>query len=554
MPSSRCAKTRGVKGLEDKAFALFLQQVGDLTPAQFKALVKSYAGQSGQDARRVWETSVYAVSEQHLADLGVNRACPGCGSVAVVHNGLTEAGVQRFHCQDCGKSFTRFTGTLLEKSRYPWDVWVEVLKMTLADESLQDIKTVLERDFGCDGINIKTVFSMRMKLIHAMAAVEPPELHGVVQMDESFLRESQKGNNRVLVSYVKGLERVPRYGYHPSKLGTMGAEFAAILTAVDDRGFCVCKVVSLGKVLPGHVVDLYEQHCSSVTYLCSDANAIYGQACDLLDIPHYVRPSNYTKVIERAGYLRSESGKPSEERRQHNRRLLERLYRDGEIDYITHREDLTYAEFEKVKKKHGLSLARANELHKDIKRMLEKKMTNVATKYLPDYIGFFTFRRNWRMAHGHSPANREDAAVILGELLTGHVTLTRPELEKVKLTIPKPSGASAYILKMKTAAARRLTANKYFKFDAEDVPSFNTRNILKDAPMSRLKEIAKAHKIKNYTTMSRWNLTYAISRLPDIREIVVYLITRDRHYDIADEDIKYLTSLCYKRPGADEDA
>ena len=102
-----------------------------------------------------------------------------------------------------------------------------------------------------------------------------------------------------------------------------------------------------------------------------------------MDIPHYVRPSNYNKVLERAGYLTAESGKPQEERRRHNRALLERLYRQGEIDYITHREDLTYAEFEKVKQKHSLSLARVNELHKDIKLMLEKRMTNVSTKYLP---------------------------------------------------------------------------------------------------------------------------------------------------------------------------
>lgn len=210
---------RAVKQMDEKQFSLLLGQISDLTPAQFKQLVKSYAGQSEQDAKRVWDASVYAVSEQHLADLGVNRACPGCGSVAVVHNGLTDAGVQRFRCQDCGKNFTRFTGTLLEKSRFPWEVWVEVLKMTLSDSSLADIKNVLEQDFGCEGIDIKTVFAMRMKLIHAMATVEPPKLIGVIQMDESFLRESQKGHNLELVSYVNGLERVPRYGYHPSKLG-----------------------------------------------------------------------------------------------------------------------------------------------------------------------------------------------------------------------------------------------------------------------------------------------------------------------------------------------
>lgn len=244
-----------------------LGQVGELSPAQFKTLVQIYAEQSGQDINRVWNNAVYSTSERHLIAAGVNRACPRCGSVAVVHNGVSKAGIQSLLCRDCCKSFTRFTGTFLEKSRFPWEVWVEVLRMTLNDDSILKMQAVLEQDFGCKGINEKTLFSMRLKLIHAMASIEPPKLTGVIQMDETFIRESQKGRNLELISYVKGIERVPRYGRKPSKLGTMGAEFATILTAVDSRGFCVCKVVSLGRTTPDAVIDLYEQHCVDAAYI-----------------------------------------------------------------------------------------------------------------------------------------------------------------------------------------------------------------------------------------------------------------------------------------------
>lgn len=532
--------------MDEKQFEKLLEQAGGLSPAQFKKLVQAYANGGGLDAGRVWDSAVYSVSEQKLATLGLGCACPGCGSIAVERNGTNAAGIQRLHCQDCGKSFTRFTGTLLEKSRFPWDVWVEVLRMVLNDDALQTIKTVLEHDFGCAGINIKTVFAMRMKLIHAMAAIEPPKLTGVIQLDESFVRESQKGNNRELVSYVKGIERVARYGRKPSKLGPLGAEFATILTAIDSRGYCVCKVVALGRATPDSVIDLYENHCVDAAYLCSDANSIYQNACDLLDIPHYIKPSNYNTVIEKAGYLYPESGKPPEERKAHNQALLERLYRQGEIDYISHREDLTYTDFDRLKKNYRLSLARVNELHSDIKLMIEKKMTNVATKYLNAYMGFFTYRRNWRVEHGHSPANRRDAESILEQLLTQKVTLTRPELEQIELDLPKPSGRAAQILKEKTETARKLTANKYFKFDPEDIPSFNTREILLDAPRSRLTEIAKENKLKGHTKMNQWSLAAAIAKLPDIDAIIMDLITRDRHYQIADEDIKYLQSLRFQ--------
>ncbi|NLD47339.1 MAG: IS1 family transposase [Clostridiaceae bacterium] len=167
--------------MDEKQFEKLLEQAGGLSPDQFKRLVQTYANDSALDTGRVWSSTAYSVSEQKLAALSINRACPGCGSVTVVQNGASNAGIQRFRCQDCGQSFTRFSGTLLEKIRFPWDVWVEVLRMVLNDDSLEVMKTVLEQDFGCDGINIKTIFAMRLKLIHAMSGIEPPKLTGVIQ-------------------------------------------------------------------------------------------------------------------------------------------------------------------------------------------------------------------------------------------------------------------------------------------------------------------------------------------------------------------------------------
>lgn len=77
-------------------------------------------------------------------------------------------------------------------------------------------------------------------------------------------------------------------------------------------------------------------------FICSDGNVIYEQACEMLNIPLYVRPSNYTKVLKNAGYIpiprgRSLSQEELAKRWQQNRDIVERLYRDGAIDYISHR-------------------------------------------------------------------------------------------------------------------------------------------------------------------------------------------------------------------------
>jgi len=88
-----------------------------------------------------------------------------------------------------------------------------------------------------------------MKLIHALAMMPQPTLTCVIQIDETYILESQKGN-RTLVNYLpdKYSVRLPRYGHKPSVFGIMGPEFCTVVTAIDERGYCVCKVSAMGKL------------------------------------------------------------------------------------------------------------------------------------------------------------------------------------------------------------------------------------------------------------------------------------------------------------------
>lgn len=528
----------------DKGFEKLLESVGDLSLEQFKELTRHYAAKNKIPERTVWGNTVYTESEKHLIRAGVNDCCPECGSISIEADKENKSGIQSYLCKDCNYRFTRFTGTLLERTRYPWDVWVEVLRMVLNDDSIEKTKVRLTKDFGCEGITNETIFHMRMKLIYSMAAVPPPKLSGVIQADETVLYESQKGSKTGLVSYIKGEERKPRYGRCPSKYGILSPAFATILCFADAQNYCICRFVSLGRATAEHVADLFEETCYIPAFVCTDGNPIYSAYCDAADIPHYIKPSRYNDIIEKA-LLKSDCGKSPEEISSYNARAIETLYKNGEIDRIEHREDLTYTEFKKIKKSHKLNLARVNELHSDIKMSLERKMTNISTKYLPAYIGFFTYRRNWRFKHGNYPTNTADAEKILEELLPLKVAPTKAELKAVTLDIPKPSGRFMQLLKEKTELARQHTANKYLKFDSEDIANFNKREILLDAPRNRLNEIAKAHKIKGYTKMNEWTLVSKILKLPNTEEIIIDLVSTHKAYQISDEDVKYIQSLKY---------
>ena len=50
---------------------------------------------------------------------------------------------------------------------------------------------------------------------------------------------------------------------------------------------------------------------------------------------------------------------------------------------------LNYIEFKNLKINNKLSLARVNELYKDLKKFIYANKTNVSIKYLEDCIGFF---------------------------------------------------------------------------------------------------------------------------------------------------------------------
>ncbi|MBE6114370.1 MAG: IS1 family transposase [Erysipelotrichaceae bacterium] len=521
-----------------------MELIQSLPFTEFKKVVKSYSDTNGVSFDNELDKMVTVSLQKRLIDLGVNSTCPNCGSAHISKNGKRK-NVQRLECKDCGKQFTPFTDTILEKSKWHWDIWIKVLEMIINNYPIEAMVRVLVDDYDCVGINYKTVWMWRMKLIHALASLPQPTLTGVIQVDETFIRESQKGS-RELISYVhKESKRLPRYGRKPSKYGVMGSEFATIVTAIDNRGYSVCKVTSLGRVTIEMFHDLFDENFDSPAYICSDANDIYENYCAVHNIPHYEKPSNYLDTLEKNGYITPDF---SDEAlaiavKENNDKILEKLYNEGEIDKITNRGQIKYKDFVELKKKNNLSLARVNELHSDIKRYINHEMTNVSTKYLQDYIGFFTYIRNWRVKHGHYPNSAKDTESIFIEILKTKVNYTSIEIENTQLELPKPTGRYMQLLKSETEKAREATKNRYFKFGEEDgVKAFNKREYLLDLSRNKLYAIAKECGMKRYRQLSIWSLVSAIMKQDNIDQIIYKLLAEDRHYKIDQEDLEAMSS------------
>ncbi len=528
------------------------KHINTLPYSELQSMVRSYGYNRSIDVSEDLTSLTSIDLQRRLEKLGVNQECPECGSEHIVKNGKRNH-IQRYKCKACNTQFTPFTNTIMEKTKWDWSIWVEVMRLTLNNVSLAEMKHVLATDFGCIGIDQKTVLLWRHKIISALAKIPQPKLSGIVQVDETFVREAQKGSKK-LVSYIgKDEVREPRYGRKPSKYGVMGAEFATITTAIDNTGHCVCKVTGLGRLTPEVFTDMFEDHFNAPAYVCTDANPVYHKYCEVMKLAHYERPSNYLTELKDNGYVeptRVDKVK-AEKQRKDNDKIRRKLYKKGLIDRLTHDALIDYDTFKEIREMNNLNLARVNELHADIKLFINKKMTNVSTKYLADYIGYFTYVKNWKVDNGRYPLSRKDAKDILIEILKNQGTYTITDMKNTTLDLPKPSSRYTTLLKKHTKEARRATKNEHFKFDEEDhVISFDKRNYLLDIPEARLKRACKHFgiKFKSRTNGGRWATVSSILKHPKVSDIFIYVINEDKVMKMYYEDIEYLEKRKYRDP------
>ena len=490
-----------------------------------------------------------------LEALSPVSACPSCKSNNFVKNG-SRYGLQRYYCKNCKTTFSVTTDTFMEGTTWTWEVWVKLVQMTVNNYSLDAMLDTLEKDYNLVGLNRKSVHLARHKLLYAMSLMPKPTLTGIVQVDETFFRENQKGTRtdlgkRLINVLPKSVEvRLPRRGYSPSRMGVLSPEYACVVCAVDNSNHAISIITSMGKADPSMFIDHFDQYFKDITYLCSDGSPLYKDYCILKSIPHYVRPSSFVGNLRKAGYIagvRSQSDDDAvKELYTKNKKIAAQLYTDGVLDYIETANNMPFSEFCKIKYEYGLNLSRVNAFHNYLKLNLEKETTGVATKSLPAYVDAFTFLYNWRHDHKTTLSSMKDAEILLTELVKNKNAFTLNDMKKRDFFIaPKPTGRYLALLDKATKEMRRKTDNKFFKFDEEDrVISFDHRKYIKETTVGKLRPYGKKYGIKGYTRMKHWALYSAIMDLPkeDIEDIVCDLISNDKTYNIYLEDIRYITA------------
>lgn len=198
--------------------------------------------------------------------------CPRCAGHKLYRDG-SASGLQRFRCCACGRTFNSLTGTPLAHLRLK-NKW-----LAYCDTLLDPGSTV--RGAAQDlGVHRTTSFRWRHRLLAWVKHDLQTPLRGIVEADEMYLLESQKGSRK--------MTRAPRKrGGHACKRG-ISQEQVCVLVARDREGRTHDAVTGTGPPTAAKLVEHLKPALDKDVLLVTDSHAAYRSFAHRHGI-HHVR-------------------------------------------------------------------------------------------------------------------------------------------------------------------------------------------------------------------------------------------------------------------------
>lgn len=285
------------------------------------------AAQTLSETERVSLVSALSSGSVSLSDsprlsqlLDKQGSCPHCGGRHYYRFGK-DKGAQRFKCKDCGRTFTEYTGTWQE-GLHKKGLVGRYLELMAGQKSLDKISATLH-------INKKTAFDWRHKILGTFKQDKGGSFSGIVESDETFFEESEKGNRH--------LERPARKrGTDPKNRGISDNKSKVIVTAdrKNDLNMTCC---GKGRLTKADIAESLETPLDKDVILCSDGHVSYKGYAD-----------------------------------------------DNHLKHVVLRDDL------KQRVKQGrFHIQHVNSLHSRLKKWIASVFWGVSTKYLQNYLNWF---------------------------------------------------------------------------------------------------------------------------------------------------------------------
>ena len=197
------------------------------------------------------------------------RRCPDCDCERCHGHGYAN-NLQRFRCCACGRTFNDLTGTPLARLRHKGK-WLDYLETVLDSRTVRD---AAERV----GVHRNTAFRWRHRFLDRVKDDRPARLSGIVEADETFLLESQKGSRK--------LDRQPRKRGGKAALRGISHHLDCILVARDRSGQTIDAVTGRGALKASQLTTHLLPKLDPQALLVTDANAAYSAFARAHGIAH----------------------------------------------------------------------------------------------------------------------------------------------------------------------------------------------------------------------------------------------------------------------------
>ena len=197
------------------------------------------------------------------------RPCPHCHCPRS-HRCGQASGLQRFRCLGCRRSYNALTGTPLARLRKK-DCWLTYLQCVLDSRTVRQAAAVT-------GVHRTTSFRWRHRFVPAAARERPRQLSAIVEADETYRLESQKGS--------RNLDRPARKRGGVATRRGISREHDCLLVARDRSGQTLDFHTGRGQVTSAQLATCLLPVLAPDVLLISDGAASYRRFCASAGMTH----------------------------------------------------------------------------------------------------------------------------------------------------------------------------------------------------------------------------------------------------------------------------
>lgn len=182
--------------------------------------------------------------------------CPHCKSSDIYGHGVYK-GRKRYMCKSCKKTFNDFTGTAISCIKKT-NEFQQYMELIVENYSIRKASSKI-------GVNVKTIFDWRHKLLSSLSSMNGQKFSGIVECDDKQVDINNKGDRNLnREPYKRPSDRETKRGVSNDKI--------SIMVATDRKGSPTMQVAKIGRVDAESIEKTIGNLISSKNVLCSDAH------------------------------------------------------------------------------------------------------------------------------------------------------------------------------------------------------------------------------------------------------------------------------------------